>query len=84
MWFDMIVTFEKAIPMKDYSLQIIMSNGNRLKFNMLPYLDTVQFCPLKDMGIWENVEVHDTYLSWKGSARVELSIDTLLAYFKWR
>jgi hypothetical protein len=61
-----------------------MSNGNHLRFNMLPYLDTVQFCPLKDMKVWESVEVHDTYILWGGSPRVELSIDTLLAYFKWR
>jgi len=80
----MIVKLIKAIPMKDYTLKIIMSNGNCLKFDMLPYLDTVQFCPLKDMTVWEKVEVHDAYLLWNGSARVELSIDTLLSYFKWR
>ncbi|MDF2672357.1 MAG: hypothetical protein K0R09_622 [Clostridiales bacterium] len=79
---SMIVTFKNAVPMDDYTLQITMSNGNKLKFNMEPYLGTVQFCPLKDSEVWKNIKIHDTYLLWEGSTSVELSIDTLLAYFK--
>lgn len=78
----MIVAFKSAIPKEDYTLQITMTNGNTLKFNMKPYLDTVQFCPLKDRAGWENVKVYDSYLLWIGSTKVELSIDTLLSYFK--
>jgi hypothetical protein len=78
----MIVTLKEAIPMDDYTLQIIMSNSNTLKFSMLPHLNTVQFCPLKDRSVWKNVQIFDTYLLWEGSARVDFSIDTLLSYFQ--
>lgn len=78
----MIVTFKNAVPMEDYTLEVTMTNDNTLKFNMEPYLDTVQFCPLKDKEIWKDVKVYDTYLLWKGSTKVELSIDVLLSYFK--
>jgi hypothetical protein len=80
----MIVTFKKVVPLEDYKLQVIMSNGNQLKFDMKPYLNTIQFCPLWDIELWKNVQVYDTYLLWKGKEKVELSIDTLLAYFKSR
>ena len=78
----MIVAFQSVVPMDDYTLEVTMTNSNRLKFDMQPYLNTIEFCPLKDKNVWKNVEVHDTYLFWKGGAEVELSIDTLLAYFK--
>lgn len=77
----MIVTFKSAVPMDDYTLEVTMTNGNRLKFNMEPYLDTVQFCPLRDREVWKNVKVYDTYLLWKCSTKVELSIDEILNYF---
>jgi hypothetical protein len=80
----MIVTFQKVVPLEDYKLQITMSNGNQLKFDMKPYLNTIQFCPLRDIDLWKNVQVYDTYLLWNGKEKVELSIDTLLAYFKLR
>ena len=77
----MFVTFKSAVPMDDYTLLITMSNGNQIKFNIAPYLDTVQFCPLKDKEVWKKIKVHDTYLSWQGNSRVELDIDTILGYF---
>jgi len=76
-----LVTIKEAIPMDEYLLEITMSNGNYLTFNMSPYIDTVQYCPIKDIKVWKNVQVFDSYLLWDGSARVELSIDTILDYF---
>lgn len=77
----MVVTIKEAVPMDDYLIMVTMSNGNSLKFDIKPYLHTVQYCPLKDKIVWHNVQVYDSYLLWEGSARVELSIDTLLEYF---
>lgn len=76
-----MATIKEAIPMDDYFLKITMSNGNYIKINMLPYLDTVQYCPLLDKEVWKNVKVFDSYLLWEGSANVELSVDTLLNLF---
>jgi len=78
----MIVTFQSAIPKEDYTLEITMTNNNQLVVNMKPHLDTVQFCPLKDTAVWRNIEVKDTSLCWRGSSKVELSVDTLLALFQ--
>jgi len=66
----MIVTFQSVVPMDDYTLEVAMTNGNRLKFDMKPYLNTIEFCPLKDKNVWKNVEMHDICLFWKGGAEV--------------
>ncbi len=78
----MIVCFQSAIPREDYTMDIIMNNGNRLFLNMTAQLETVQFCPLKDKAVWNSVEVQDTCLRWMGKSVVELSIDRLLGLFK--
>lgn len=78
----MIVTFAYAIPKEDYRLEVTMTNENRLEFDIKPYLDTVQFCPLKDKAVWMKIEVRNTCLRWKGNSKVELSVDTLLDLFK--
>lgn len=78
----MIVTFHNAIPLDNHILQVTTSNGNRLKFDFKPYLNTIQFAPLKDPALWQKVEVGETCLYWRGCSGVELSLDTLLAYFK--
>lgn len=80
--YSMIVTFQSAIPKEDYTLEITMTNNNRLVVDMKPYLDTVQFCPLKVSEVWRNIEVRDTSLRWRGRSKVELSVDTLLALFR--
>ncbi|KAF5065728.1 hypothetical protein DSECCO2_270870 [anaerobic digester metagenome] len=78
----MIVCFQNAVPREDYTLDIIMNNGNRLFLDMSKQLETVQFCPLKDKNIWNSVEVRDTCLRWGGNSIVELSIDRLAGLFK--
>jgi len=78
----MIVTFKSAIPKEDYTLEITMTNKNQMIVDMKPHLNTVQFCPLKDAVVWRNIEVRDTSLRWRGSSKVELSVDTLLALFR--
>ncbi|KXL54164.1 hypothetical protein CLNEO_03910 [Anaerotignum neopropionicum] len=78
----MIVCFQSAVPREDYTLDIIMNNGNRLFLDMSTQLETVQFCPLKDKTIWNSVEVQDTCLRWGGNSTVELSIDRLAGLFK--
>mgnify|MGYP000091715275 FL=1 len=77
----MFVKFESVVPMDDYTLLITMSNGNQMKFDISPYLDTVQFCPLKDKTVWKNIQVHDTYILWQGNTGVELDIATIMSYF---
>ncbi len=47
---------------------------------MSPYLDSVQFLPLKDKSVWSRVEAFDTRLCWRG--KLELSIDDLLGMLK--
>ncbi len=49
----MIVCFQSAIPREDYTMDIIMNNGNRLFLDMEAQLETVQFCPLKDKAVWK-------------------------------
>ncbi|WP_053956384.1 DUF2442 domain-containing protein [Inediibacterium massiliense] len=78
----MIVCFQSVVPREDYKLDVTMTNGNRLLLNMVPQLETVQFCPLKDKAVWKSVEMQDTFLRWIGKSPVELSIDRLLGLFK--
>lgn len=77
----MIITFENAIPKTNYILSITMTNKNHMDFDMKPYLETVQFCPLMDKAVWKNIEIRHTCLRWRGNSKVELSIDTLLGLF---
>lgn len=78
----MSTKIQSAIAKEDYILEIVMTNGNRLTCNMIPYLNTIQFCPLKDKTVWEAMEVLDTCLKWKGNQTVELSVDRILDLFK--
>lgn len=47
---------------------------------MLPYLDSVQFLPLKDKSVWSGVQAFGTCLRW--GEKLELSVDTLLGMLK--
>jgi hypothetical protein len=77
----MIVSFQNAVPKEDYMLEVIMTNQNRMYLNMHPHLNTVQYCPLKDIAVWENIEVKNTSLNWKGSSKVEMSSGELRHLF---
>lgn len=76
----MIVTIKSVTTSRDYRLAVTMTNGSKLEVDIAPYLDTVQFLPLKDQSVWNSVEVFDTRLLWQG--KIELSIDTLLGMLK--
>lgn len=78
----MIVTIQSAELKDNYILDITMTNENHLILNMAPYLDTVQFVPLKDKTIWKNVVVLETCLRWQGNSKVEVSINTLVGMVK--
>lgn len=71
----------KATPKDDYTLEIFTANNNRLMCDMKPYLDTILFCPLRDMETWKQIEIMDTCLIWRGKSTIELSIDRLLDLF---
>ena len=77
----MIVTFQTAVTKEDYMLEVTMTNHNRMYLNMHPHLNTVQYCPLKDITVWKNIEVKNTSLSWKGSSKVEVSSGELRHLF---
>ena len=74
--------FESAVPKEDYTLSVTMTNGNRLTVDMSPHLNTVQFCALKDLEVWRDVEVRETSLCWKGAPSAELSVDRLLSLWE--
>jgi hypothetical protein len=76
-----MAAIQSVIPKADYTLEIILTNHSRLICNMKPYIETVQFCPLKDMETWKNVETKENCLSFTGVTRVEIPIDTLLDLF---
>ena len=78
----MSTKIQHAIASEDYTLELVMENGNRLLCNMEPYLHTIQFCPLQDKSVWETMEVLDTCLRWQGRQIVELSVDRMLDLFK--
>lgn len=78
----MIVTIQSAELKDNYILDITMTNGNQLALNMTPYLDTVQFVPLKNKTIWKNAVVLETCLCWQDKAKVEVSINTLVGMVK--
>jgi hypothetical protein len=44
-----------------------MTSGSRFEFNMVPYLDSVQFLPLKDKNVWSSVQAFGTCLRWEKS-----------------
>lgn len=75
---EMMAVIQSAIPRDDYSLEIVMTNSNRLLCYMEPYLDTIQYCPLRDRKIWEHIEIMDTSLRFLNSPNVEISLDMLL------
>jgi len=79
---DFIATAIKQVfPKDDYFLEIIMANGNSINCDMKPYLDTIQFCPLKKKDVWRNIEIQQSSIKWRGNSVVELSIDRLLDLF---
>lgn len=74
--------YQSAVPKADYTLTVTLQSGNWLTINMKPHLQTVQFCPLKEKAVWQNVEVQETSLRWKGAPAAELSLDRLLSLWK--
>lgn len=61
-------------------MKVTMTNGSRLELDIAPYLDTVQFLPLKDRIVWSGVKAFGSCLRW--GKKLELSIDTLLGMLK--
>ena len=65
-----------------YVLQIVLTNGNMLSVGMEPFLNTVQLCSLKDMAIFKTARAQGMMIVWDGNMQLELSVSTLLCYFK--
>lgn len=58
-----------------------MVNGNQIACDMKPYLNTIQFCLLKQKSVWERIETNQNSIRWIGDQVIELSLDRLLDLF---
>lgn len=78
----MPVTLRDARVQDDYTVDIFISNGNRLTIHFLPLLKPLSFFPLMEDNIWKDIEVREDCLSWGSGQKVEIPIEQLLDLFR--
>ena len=65
----------EVIPKEDYTLYVRMEDGKAGFFNVLPYLESEVFAPLKDKREFQNVRNGKYFVEW--SCGADLSADTI-------
>jgi hypothetical protein len=53
-----------VVPLENYQLEIEFSNGEKRKFNCLPYLNGDWFSELLDMGKFSSVRIAGNTIEW--------------------
>lgn len=74
----------KVTPREDYLLDIEMDDTSKLIIDMKKNLNTIQFYPLKDEKVWNNIFIEEDAIFWKGlngDVIAEMSLDTVMDIF---
>ena len=66
------VTGVKALP--DYKLLVTCANGDEVTFDMKPYLDTEPYDELKDVELFNKVQVSGMKLEWRPRLDIEIRV----------
>ena len=62
-----------VVPKEDYTLSIELSNNHRIIYDMRPRLQTIRFCGLADLKIFQAVRVeNDNTLVWNNLCQVTI------------
>ena len=77
----MPISFQEVRPNEDYTIEIAMTNGNRITMDMKPFLNGAQYCALWDKTVWRSIRVREDSLLWD-AAKVDIPMDTLLELFR--
>jgi hypothetical protein len=68
---------KSVLPLDDYQLQLLFSNGECRKFDAKPLLDVRAFLPLRQKSFFETVRVAYGSIAWPGD--IDYCPDTLYA-----
>ena len=73
-----------VIPNDDYTLSIEFDDGNKIIFDMKPYIKTLVYSPLQDLTRFKDIKIEEKAVYWRTSEdkqstiSLRLTIDNML------